>query len=544
MVTSNPAQLRAVAKESKIDEKSFDEKLSGRESREIVIAFSGAVGAGIQPVKDLAIEQLKSLQYEVYEIKVSKIIKTNTTRLLNLKSSPHVKQFENLSTVEGFERYESLQSAGNELRSSYSENILAQLVVAEIAQHHSRREVESEGLDAPPSRVAFIVDQLKHYAEVHLLRRVYENNFFLIGVLASETRRLSRLIKEAKSSQDKTIHERAIKVITRDRDEEELSHGQKLDKTLQLSDFFVRNSDGRRTALEENIRRFFRLIHGAVNVTPTRDEFGMYVAYSSALASACMSRQVGAAILDSEGTVLGTGCNDVPRAGGGLYTTASDGPDHRCVMQVEGLCHNDDQKEAIRKEIENVLIKNGISNAKDISKQIKDDTRLRSLIEFSRSVHAEMDALVSIARKGGSGVSGATLYTTTYPCHNCARHILAAGISRVFFVEPYEKSLALKLHSDAIVDDLESGEVTAKVPFLHFEGVAPRRYLDLFLFSDGRKARGTGIRVEPDLVKAAKKTPQLLDGYRDIEKKILEQLTAQHIVELEPTSSTPPNSAA
>lgn len=45
---------------------------------------------------------------------------------------------------------------------------------------------------------------------------------------------------------------------------------------------------------------------------------------------------------------------------------------------------------------------------------------------------------------------GATLYSTTFPCHNCARHIVGAGIARVVFVEPYTKSRAEQLHSDSI----------------------------------------------------------------------------------------------
>src|SRR5690606_22707121 len=120
------------------------------------------------------------------------------------------------------------------------------------------------------------------------------------------------------------------------------------------------------------------------------------------------------------------------------------------------------------------------------------------LIEFSRAVHAEMDALVSLGRTGQGVSQDAVLYTTTYPCHNCARHIVAAGIRAVFFIEPYEKSLASDLHSDSInheaehepslqewvdVDRLRS----RKVSFLHFEGVAPKRYMDLFFAEQGRK---------------------------------------------------------
>jgi deoxycytidylate deaminase len=92
-----------------------------------------------------------------------------------------------------------------------------------------------------------------------------------------------------------------------------------------------------------------------------------------------------------------------------------------------------------------------------------------------------MEALLACARSGRSA-RGAVLYTTTFPCHNCTRHnctrhIIAAGISKVIYIEPYAKSRASALHPDEIsVDKEEPG----KVPFLPFVGVGPRRYFDLF----------------------------------------------------------------
>jgi len=103
---------------------------------------------------------------------------------------------------------------------------------------------------------------------------------------------------------------------------------------------------------------------------------------------------------------------------------------------------------------------------------------LKDLTEFGRAVHAEMNAILDAARRGVP-VQGATLYSTTFPCHNCARHIIGAGISRVVFIEPYAKSRAAELHSDAIAIE-PTQQVEAKVVFAPFVGVAPRRYRELF----------------------------------------------------------------
>jgi deoxycytidylate deaminase len=76
-------------------------------------------------------------------------------------------------------------------------------------------------------------------------------------------------------------------------------------------------------------------------------------------------------------------------------------------------------------------------------------TRLGGLLKFSRSVHAEMDALLSVGRSGVSTI-GSRLFVTTFPCHFCARHIVTAGVYKVQYIEPYPKSQALALHGDAI----------------------------------------------------------------------------------------------
>src|SRR5882757_10653799 len=71
------------------------------------------------------------------------------------------------------------------------------------------------------------------------------------------------------------------------------------------------------------------------------------------------------------------------------------------------------------------------------------------LTEFGRVVHAEMCAICDAARLGRS-VKGATLFVTTFPCHNCAKHILAAGLDRVVYMEPYPKSHVDQLHKNEI----------------------------------------------------------------------------------------------
>jgi len=121
--------------------------------------------------------------------------------------------------------------------------------------------------------------------------------------------------------------------------------------------------------------------------------------------------------------------------------------------------------------------------------------RIGDLIEFSRAVHAEMAALLSAGRKGSTTI-GTRLFVTTFPCHYCARGIVAAGVHEVQFIEPYPKSKALELHADAICvtskDSISPSRSGGKVLFRPFTGVTPRLYRRAFLKDRDLKDRVSG----------------------------------------------------
>lgn len=141
-------------------------------------------------------------------------------------------------------------------------------------------------------------------------------------------------------------------------------------------------------------------------------------------------------------------------------------------------------------------------------------SRLVGLIEFMTTVHAEMATLMDAARHGVS-VNGADLFTTTFPCHECTRHVVAAGIRSVTYVEPYPKSLARELAGHAI--SVESAE-DLKVPFMPFVGVAPSRFLELFIAP--RRKDSSGQTIEPEFEKNGPRVhPADMDGRLSVDKE-------------------------
>ncbi len=221
---------------------------------------------------------------------------------------------------------------------------------------------------------------------------------------------------------------------------------------------------------------------------PTPAESAMYAAYGAQLRSSCLSRQVGAALVDATGTVVSTGTNEAPCAGGGVYSalepTAPPRPDGRCAsLAGNKYCANIREQNDIIKGIVDLMPALQPKARDDLQQKLR-DSRIGSLIEFSRAVHAEMDTLLSAGRRGVSTI-GTRLFVTTFPCHYCARHIVSSGVDEVQFIEPYPKSQALKLYKDSITmeptDWKKPSEGGPQVLFRPYTGVAPRMYERAFL---------------------------------------------------------------
>jgi len=85
-----------------------------------------------------------------------------------------------------------------------------------------------------------------------------------------------------------------------------------------------------------------------------------------------------------------------------------------------------------------------------------------------------MSALMDALKRGNS-IAGATVYVTAFPCHNCAKHMVALGL-KVKYLEPYPKSRASAMYGPTVADN-----------FLPFTGIAPLRYQQLFNVTDERK---------------------------------------------------------
>ena len=104
---------------------------------------------------------------------------------------------------------------------------------------------------------------------------------------------------------------------------------------------------------------------------------------------------------------------------------------------------------------------------------------------------------------------------------------MAAGIRFVYYIEPYRKSLAMKLHNDSISEKETETDVVRILPY---DGVAPGKYLELFeMKKDSRKAEGVLIqRKQRD---ASPKCDVTLESLPALEGLVVNRLRKLNVLE-------------
>ena len=496
---NEPSQEEQVSVESP-DQSIATKYLNGVfENSEIIIGIVSAVGTETPRVVTPLTDRLKHFGYVTIEIKVSSLLGAE-------------------STVREYERIKGLMEAGDSRRESTKNNAILAYGAAKLI---------NERRNEKDSKRAFIVNSLKHPAEVETLRKIYGQGFYLFGIHADKKRRLHYLTNDKNLTDDQAVE------LTEIDEDEKVSHGQRTRDTYHLSDFFInfgKNDD----QVKNTIQRFLELIFSHPYKNPTFDEFAMFMAFSSSVRSGDLSRQVGAVITKNQ-QILATGANECPVSGGGLYWAKIEESSGKVIDATDGKDYT--RREDSNKAEQNEIIDEILKSASEIDgkssgliediKNVLNKSRIRDLTEFGRVVHAEMEAILSCGRAGISCIA-CTLYCTTFPCHNCAKHIIAAGIRRVVYVEPYPKSKALEFHSDSIElrTKLEISEqpTNDRVVFEPFTGVGARRFLDFFSMNLGsgnklRRKDKEGLTLEWKKSEAGTRVALLPESYLQVEKE-------------------------
>ncbi|WP_267908500.1 anti-phage dCTP deaminase [Antrihabitans stalagmiti] len=507
--------------------KETDRLLSGVDvdRPEIVIGLVGAIGTRLDEVETKLERALTAVGYRTSRLRVSAAITEATARRDD-------------EIPKSLTKMDRLMDQGDFLRDQIKHGgAAAALAITEIA---GERNEGLSGGDSRPEREGFatIVRQLKHPKEVQLLRAVYGPRFILIGAWAPEEERQKATQDSLRSRHPgesaNFYTENSARLIERDEKDATKPLGQSVRKTFELADAFVALIPGQDAA--NQITRIVELLFGNPFITPTREEHAMAHAATTSLRSSDAGRQVGAVVADQDGEILVTGVNEVPKPGGGQYWP-DDNPDHRDfrsgfdvnerlkltlitdilakLQQAPGWLSKEFQKEELSKLAHRAVVDGPLT-----------DSRVTGILEFGRVAHAEMAAICTAARRG-IAIGGETMYSTTYPCHECARLIIASGIRRVVYIDPYPKSQVPEMYPYQIVDgSAPTANSSDVVTFEPFRGVAPRLYRSVFMMPDRAREDMTGEYAPFDAAKAAPRLvadAEAIHSIIDVEQGVIDE---------------------
>jgi len=149
---------------------------------------------------------------------------------------------------------------------------------------------------------------------------------------------------------------------------------------------------------------------------PSWNDYFIEMAYYVATRATCTRRQVGAVIV-KEKHILATGYNGAPR----------------------GIAHCFD------------------------SGCLRDKLNIPSgeRHELCVALHAEQNAIIQAAYHG-IAIAGSEIYCTTHPCSICAKMIINAGITRIYYVEGYPDEYAKQWLNEAGIERIQLVRPNAK----------------------------------------------------------------------------------
>ena len=449
------------------------------ERREAFFGLIAPIGIDLTAV-ELALEQaFRSVDYDINKVKLTTIFE-------------ELNDVYDVSYNSEYERYEKFISAGDKLCKESGRNDILALYGIEKLKLFSPRDSE----DMLPTSVCHVFRQIKRTEEIETLRNVYGRNILFLACYSSKHDRkqnlVKKLLKTNRGASKTSLESMALQIIAIDEDEKDVPSGQRVLECYPHADFVIDCSNNQ--TLLSSVDGLVKIYFGHPFISPTKDEYCSYFANAASYRSLDLSRQVGAAIFSDSGEVVALGCNEVPKAGGGTYWDDSvcDQRDYAVGHDSNQQVKQDMARDALVRLQENWLVdKYRKLSPERLSLQALDlpgaplkRAMLADVIEYGRMVHAEMNAITDAARSRKS-TQDCTLYCTTMPCHLCTKLVIASGIKRVVYLQPYPKSLVDELYTDSV--SIDKADEPNKVSFETLKGVTPNGFRMAFRKTGKRK---------------------------------------------------------
>lgn len=292
-------------------------------------------------------------------------------------------------------------------------------------------------------RTYIVIDAIRNPLEAVFFQDRYAS-FFLMAVSAPEFDRQSRLRKQKYSEANISSIDN-IEYTSKDLDNTQFYSVQDIQACLQRADLYVSNPNVASKVTEfhhlaNQIIKFVSLIRRPGIVTPSAIERCMQIAYTAKLNSGCISRQVGAAVTDKNYSIRSIGWNDAPHGHVPCNLRnredLSRGSDINAYSNFErtNTKYLDHFAESSKRFKE--IPEGGRNNAFCFKTEYNAFTSKENQVH-TRSLHAEENAFLQLAKYGSIGIEGGLLFTTASPCELCAKKAYQLGIIKIYYIDPY-----------------------------------------------------------------------------------------------------------
>jgi deoxycytidylate deaminase len=305
-----------------------------------------------------------------------------------------------------------------------------------------------------------IIDPLKNSIELMYFKEKF-SAFYMVAINNNEDERKKYIKSKSK------VHESNIAAILKIDEIEYDSTGATggdfrvpdIENCIQKSDYHIfhsgieeENEIVKENSLNYQMIKLLALITHPGLITPTPVERTMQIAVNAKYNSGCISRQVGAVVTDQHYSVKSIGWNDVAQN------------QMPCKLRsVEDLVNGESSEvfSPYEKTGGDFSIDTNGSDKKSFKDLVKEDVDRADLKQLegrpcpfcfkafqnayegeknqvhTRSLHAEENAMMQIAKNGGEGLKGGFLFTTASPCELCSKKAFQLGVRKIYYIDPY-----------------------------------------------------------------------------------------------------------
>lgn len=338
------------------------------------------------------------------------------------------------------------QAAGNSIRRT-----------GRVQVDFENKEFRPESVFHLPETINRAIKNIRHinkdgaFVVIDAIRNPYEAKFFkdrysafyLISINAPNEDRKAYLQNEHKYTVDGLDElEKRESGKTEVGDADFIS--QNVKTCIEISDVHIfnpRNELDNNNVLKAQLAWYLALIKHPGIISPTSLERVMQIAYAAKLNSGCISRQVGAVVTDENYSVKSVGWNDVAKGQIPCNLRSLDGLFSEFDEVTYSVYERNDKKfrETAKAEYVKIVDQPGIQgkNLAYCFKDIKNSSEGLGNQVHTRSLHAEENAFLQLAKYGSAGIEGGKLFTTASPCELCAKKAYQLGVEEIVFIDPY-----------------------------------------------------------------------------------------------------------